>query len=346
FRPLCCGGKSKKESKTKSNFANSVHRVKGWKSEPNFKITVVGAGKVGSACCAFLLIRNLVKDLVIYDKNYEWAQAEARDFIHGGCWMGDPRVSACGDGSNTKNSDLIIFTAGARPGKKTRLEIMHDTVKILQEAVPNLVKLSPKAMFLIASNPVDVMTHAVQKIGNVPKHRCFTSGCHLDSARFRYFIAQRLRLPISAVQGYVIGEHGNSMVPVWSSAQVCGFPMSTVVESLGCGDDPENWSEIDGMVKTAGRSISSVRGFTNWAVALACTDIVEAMRGPNGKVICMGTDVQGVHSIDESIVLSLPCHITSSGISTIYELPLSNDEHEKLMKSADVLLEAQCSLKL
>ncbi|XP_017090690.2 L-lactate dehydrogenase B-A chain [Drosophila bipectinata] len=341
-----CGGKSDEKEAKKSAFSSLVKPMKDSKRKPGFKITVVGAGKVGLACCSYLLDRRLAKELVIMDIQYERAQAEALDFNHGSVFLGEPKVVACGDGAHTKDSDLIVFTAGVRPGKKSRLEVMHDTVKILKAVVPKLVELSPKAIYLVIANPADVMTYAFQKIGKLPKHRCFTSGCHLDTARFRYYVAQHLKVPASAVQGFVIGEHGDSAVPVWSSVQVAGSCLRDVAKNPGCGDDPEKWAEIERKVICGGASVSRVKGYTDWAVALSAIDIVEAISGPYGKIMSVGTDMKGIQGIEDNVVLSMPCMVTSAGISYIYEMALTNGEYEKLHKSADILLKAQCKLKL
>ncbi|KAH8340203.1 hypothetical protein KR067_013444 [Drosophila pandora] len=345
-----CGGKKsdgkKSDEKKKNAFSSLMKPIKEFKRKPGFKITVVGAGQVGLACCAFLLQRRLAKELVIMDVQYERAQAEARDFNHAAAFLADPKITACGDGVNTKDSDVVIVTAGVRPGKKSRLEVMHDTIKIFKELVPKLVSFSPKAIYLVVSNPADVMTHAFQKIGKIPKHRCFSTGCHLDTARFRYFIAQRLKVPTTAVKGFVIGEHGDSAVPVWSGVQVAGACLKDIVKNPGCGPDPEKWAEINKEVTCGGSSVSSVKGYTNWAVALTAVDVVAAIAGPYGKIMSIGTDMKGIHDIEENVVLSMPCMVTPSGISHIFEIPLSHGEFEMLHKSAKILFKAQCELGL
>ncbi|XP_017131883.1 L-lactate dehydrogenase B chain [Drosophila elegans] len=312
------------------------------------KISVVGAGQVGTAISVMLLLRNLTKYLVILDVNYELAKAEALDFQHGAAFLGDPRIVPCGDGSHSKDSDLVIITAGARPAGKdrSRMTAMSKTVEILKEAVPKLVELSPKATFIVISNPADVMTYAVQRIGKLPKHRCFTTGCHLDSMRFRNAIAGRLRLPASQVQGFVIGEHGNSGVPAWSTVSIGGIRLKDVVKDLACGEDPENWFEINGQVASGGLFVGKVKGYTNWAIATTCTDIVEAMCGGRGKIASVGTDMRGINDIKDNVVLSLPCLVQAGGISHVFELPLTDVEKQKLHASAEILLEAQCFLKL
>ncbi|KAI8037408.1 hypothetical protein M5D96_009543 [Drosophila gunungcola] len=291
------------------------------------KITVVGAGQVGTAISAMLLLRNLTKYLVVLDVNYELAKAEALDFQHGSAFLGDPRIVPCGDGSHSKDSDLVIITAGARPAGKDR----SSPGSHVQDLI---------------SNPADVMTYAVQRIGKLPKHRCFTTGCHLDSMRFRNFIAGRLRLPASQVQGFVIGEHGASAVPVWSTVSVGGIRLKDVVKDLACGEDPENWSEINEQVASGALSVGKVKGYTNWAIATTCTDIVDAMCGGRGKIASVGTDMRGFNGIKDNVVLSLPCLVKAGGISHVFELPLTDVEKKKLHASAEILLEAQCSLKL
>ncbi|KAH8300646.1 hypothetical protein KR018_000927 [Drosophila ironensis] len=338
-------GKPKSKPK-KSMFSKVMKPMEPYKRNKLFKISIIGGGQVGVTISAFLLVRKLARHLVLVDIAYEKAQAEVRDFNHASMFLGDPLIDACGDGSKSKDSDLIIFTAGARPGKKSRLDVMHDSVKILKEIVPNLVDLSPNATWLVVSNPADVMAYAVQKIGKVPKHKCFTSGCHLDTARFRFFIAERLNVPVSGVKGYMIGEHGDSAVPVWSGVTVGGIPLRDVVDNPGCGHDPDKWGDINNLVTGGGRSVSKIKGYTNWAVGLCCVDIVDSMSRPRGRIMSVGTDVKGVLGIKENIVLSLPCLVNSNGISHIFQLALTNHEYEKLHKSAEILLKAQCELNL
>ncbi|XP_002138786.2 L-lactate dehydrogenase B chain [Drosophila pseudoobscura] len=330
-----------------SSFNKVMKPLDCFKPKPSLKITVVGSGQVGAAVAAFLLARNLTKHLVILDVKYDLATAEALDFSHGSAFLGNPIVEACGDGNRTKNSDVIIITAGARPSGKTRsrLDVMHKTVVILKSVVPKLVELSPKAIFIIICNPADVMTFAVQRIGNLEKHRCFTTGCHLDTARFRYLIAKRLKVPTSAVNAYIIGEHGSSAVPVWSSVTVGGIRLSDVVKDLGTDKDQEKWSDLMDGILNAGVHVSKAKGYTNWAVGLTASDVVKCMVENTGQVCCVGTDVKGLYGLKDSVVLSVPCRVTASGISHILELPLNEDERKKLLKSADTLLEAQCSLK-
>ncbi|EDW90594.2 L-lactate dehydrogenase B chain [Drosophila yakuba] len=348
FRAKTWSSKSMSSKPPKSSFAKSMKPLKEFKRSWIPKISVVGAGQVGTAITCMLLLRNLTKNLVLLDINYELAKAEALDFQQASAFLNDARVVPCGDSANSKNSDVVIITAGARPSGKdrSRLAAMQKTVEILKKAVPKLVELSPNATFIVISNPADVMTYAVQRIGKLPKHRCFTTGCHLDTVRFRNLIADRLRLPPSQVHGYVIGEHGASAVPVWSSVSIAGIRLNDVVKSLACGDDPENWAEINGQVTSGGLAVAKTKGYTNWAVALTCTDIVQAMCGGKGKIASVGTDMQGMNGIKDNVVLSLPCLVTAGGISHVFELPLTDVEQRKLLASANVLLEAQCSLDL
>ncbi|XP_020815381.1 L-lactate dehydrogenase B chain [Drosophila serrata] len=335
-------------SRTKSNFTKSMHPMKEWKSKGRgLKISVVGSGQVGAAICSCLLLRKVTQNLVIMDVKYNLAQAETLDLLHGSVLLGNPRIVACSDGSRTKDSDIVVMTAGARPSGKnrSRLDAMHGTMEIFKAAIPLLVKQSPNAIFVIVSNPVDVMTFAVQCLAKLPKHRCLTTGCHLDSLRFRYFIAERLNVPPADVQAYVIGEHGVSAVPVWSSVCIGGIQLKDVIKELACGEDPEKWWNFEEQVTTAGASVGKVKGYTNWAIAATCTDVVEALTSDQGKILCVGTDMQGLHGIEHSVVLSLPCLVKSGGISHVFELPLTSAEQEKLNASAESLIDAQCSLK-
>ncbi|KAH8284845.1 hypothetical protein KR054_001699, partial [Drosophila jambulina] len=330
-----------------SKFAESMKPLKEWKSKGGLKISVVGSGQVGAAICSCLLLRKLAQNLVIMDVKYNLAQAETLDFLHGSVLFDNPRIVACSDGSRTKDSDIVIMTAGARPSgqDRSRLAVMEKTLEIFKAAIPPLVKQSPNAIFVVGSNPVDVMTFAAQRLSKLPKHRCLATGCHLDSMRFRYFIAERLHVPPSDVQAYMIGEHGVSAVPVWSSVCIGGIRLKDVIKELACGEDPEKWWDMREQVTTAGASVGKVKGYTNWAIAASCADVVQALTSEKGKILCVGTDMQGFHGLEHNVVLSLPCLVKSGGISHVFELPLTSVEKDMLNASAKSLLEAQGSLK-
>ncbi|KAH8254455.1 hypothetical protein KR032_010178, partial [Drosophila birchii] len=332
---------------TKSTFSKSMSPMKEWKKKDGLKVSVVGSGQVGAAICSRLLQRKVAKNLVIMDVNFKLAQAETLDLMHASALFDNPQIVACGDGSLTKDSDIVIITAGARPSGKdrSRLAAMHATMEIFKAAIPPLVKQSPNAIFLVLSNPADVMTFAVQRMANLPKHRCLTTGCHLDSLRFRYYIAERLHVPPSDVQAYVIGEHGASAVPVWSSISIGGIRLKDVIKELGSGEDQEKWSDLRKQVTTGGAAVGTVKGYTNWAIAATCVDVVEALTSDKGKILCVGTDMHGLHGIEHSVVLSLPCLVNSGGISHVFELPLTSEEKEMLNDSVETLIAAQCSLK-
>ncbi|XP_030381522.1 L-lactate dehydrogenase-like [Scaptodrosophila lebanonensis] len=336
----------------KQRFQSNFNRLLKKTDAPNSsgtKITVAGCGQVGITICSFLLMRNLAKQLVIYDVRHDWAQAEALDLLHGSCFINNPTITACNDGSKTKDSNIVIVTVGARPSGKdrSRLAIVQKTADILKSVMPLLVKQSPNAVFLIISNPADIMTWYVQKMCKLDKFRCFTTGCHLDSARFRYAIAQRMGLPSRSVEGYVIGEHGASAVPVWSTVTVAGVPLMRVVPDIGGSEDKENWTDLFNKGVTKGAAaVSSVKGYTNWAVALAAVDVVSAILNNSGRVMSLGTDVCGLNCIEDHVVLSLPCVVKSNGITHILQLPLTDTEQQQLLKSANMLLEVQCGLKV
>lgn len=329
-----------------STFQKQYFKEIGESSEPADKISVIGTGQVGLSCCAFLIDRQLAQHLVMVDLRQEWVKAEALDFLHVSSLLASPKIETCTDASCTAGSKYIIVTAGTRPAGKSRLAIAKESVEILSKLVPKLVESSPDATYVISSNPADVMTWAVRKMSGLPKERCISSGCHLDSLRFRYLLAQRLGVAASEVNAFIVGEHGDSSVPVWSGVTVGGIALQRLLPNIGTDQDEEKWQQVHTDVIKAGSSVSKIKGYTNWGVSLAIVDIIQAMMTNSGRILSVGTDIQGLMGVNDSVVMSLPCILGTHGVQKVIELPLTEFERNMFEKSTEVLTKAQCALDL
>ncbi|XP_064540467.1 L-lactate dehydrogenase B chain-like [Drosophila montana] len=339
-------GKTYCNNSPMSTFQRQYVKDIGKPSEPADKISVIGTGQVGLACCAFLIDRRLAQHLVMVDLRKEWVEAEALDFLHASSLLASPKIETCSDANCTAGSKYVIITAGTRPAGKSRLDIAKDTLKILSKLVPKLVESSPDATFVISSNPADVMTWAVRRISGLPKERCISSGCHLDSMRFRYLLAQRLGVAASEVNAFIVGEHGDSSVPVWSGVTVGGIALMRIIPNIGTDQDQDKWQQVHTDVVKGGRAVSKVKGYTNWAVSLAVVDIIQAMMTNSGRILSVGTDVQGLMGVEDSVVMSLPCILGTHGVQKVLELPLTEFEMNLFEKSTEALFGAQCALNL
>ncbi|XP_074188698.1 L-lactate dehydrogenase A chain isoform X2 [Rhinolophus sinicus] len=211
---------------------------------PQNKITVVGVGAVGMACAISILTKDLADELALVDVMEDKLKGEMMDLQHGSLFLRTPKIVSSKDYNVTANSKLVIITAGARQQEgESRLNLVQRNVNIFKFIIPNVVKYSPNCKLLIVSNPVDILTYVAWKISGFLKNRVIGSGCNLDSARFRYLMGERLGVHPSSCHAWVLGEHGDSSVPVWSGVNVAGVSLKSLHPNLGTDADKEQWKE-------------------------------------------------------------------------------------------------------
>lgn len=262
------------------------------------------------------------------------------DLQHGSMFMDNAKIDASTDMAITAGSRLIIITAGVRQREgESRLNLVQRNTEIFKGMIPKLVEYSPEALFMVVSNPCDILTYVTWKLSGLPKSRVFGSGTNLDSARFRHFLSEKLEVAPTSVHGFVIGEHGDSSVPVWSAVNVAGVRLCDVNPLVGQSEDPENWNEIHKKVVDSAYEIIKLKGYTNWAIGLSCADLTEAIFSNTNQVKAVSTLVNGFHGIDKDVFLSLPCVLNKNGISKVIQQKLSEGEVKKLQNSANVMNE-------
>ncbi|MGW0044311.1 lactate/malate family dehydrogenase [Rhodococcus sp. NPDC003348] len=310
-------------------------------------VSIIGAGSVGTAVAYACLIRGTADALSLYDTNAGKVRAEVLDLNHGTQFAPPCRIEGSDDLAVTAGSDLIVVTAGAkqRPGQ-SRLDLAAANVELAQALTPALLDLSPDAVVLFVSNPVDIVTFAaIRAVGLDSAPRIFGSGTVLDSGRLRFLIAQRVGIAVENVHALVVGEHGDSEITLWSSATVGGVPALR----YDAGDGPlfgaATCAEISTEVVRSAYEIIEGKGATNLAIGLSTARIIEAVLRDEHRVLPVSTLHRGAHGID-GVCLSLPTLVDGRGATRALEVPLSSDEADGLLASARALREVQAALGL
>ncbi|MBN3281363.1 LDHA dehydrogenase, partial [Polyodon spathula] len=292
-------------------------------------------------------LQELADELALVDVIEDKLKGEMMDLQHGGLFLRTPKIVADKDYSCTANSKVVVVTAGARQQEgESRLNLVQRNVNIFKFIIPNIVKYSPNCIILVVSNPVDILTYVAWKLSGFPRNRVIGSGCNLDSARFRYLMGERLNLHPSSCHGWVIGEHGDSSVPVWSGVNVAGVSLKNLNPDMGTDKDKENWKEVHKQVVESAYEVIKLKGYTSWAIGMSVADLVETILKNLRKVHPVSTMVQGMHGVKDEVFLSIPCVLSSSGLSDVVKMTLKSDEEEQLRKSADTLWGIQKELKL
>jgi L-lactate dehydrogenase len=303
------------------------------------KGVIIGLGQVGLASAYSLLIQNCFDELVLQDLDQQKVEGEVMDLVHGMSLIAPTHLVAGTVADAGKDADLVIITAGAaqKPGE-TRLDLLERNVAIYQNILADVVKYCPHAILLIVTNPVDIMTYVALKISGFPSSRVIGSGTVLDTSRFRSLLASKLHIDPRSVHAYIIGEHGDSEVPVWSTANVAGQKLLPQDWSDLTPGDRQELTAIFEHVKNAAYEVIQRKGYTAYAIGLVVTDIVKAILHNQGRVLTVSGLVDGLYGID-NVCLGLPRVISDRGILKTVNLDLSPREQEQLHHSAQVLQE-------
>lgn len=299
------------------------------------KGVIIGAGQVGMACAYSMIIQNCFEELVLQDIQTERLQGEVMDLMHGIPFVSPVEIKAGTLADAGQQADLVIITAGAsqKPGE-SRLNLVERNVAIFKGLIADVVKYCPEATLLIVSNPVDIMTYVALKLSGFPSARVIGSGTVLDSARFRTLLAEKMGIDPRSVHAYIIGEHGDSEVPVWSKVNVAGMPLYTGSSSPAV-DRPELQAVFE-QVKNSAYEIIQRKGHTSYAIGLATTEIVQAILRSRERILPVSTLVNGLYGI-EDVCLSLPSVVNEKGVIKTVNLALNPIEQQQLIQSAQVL---------
>lgn len=301
------------------------------------KIAIVGAGSVGATLAYACLMRGLARTVALYDINTNKVRAEALDLGHGSQFMPAAQVIGSDDIEVCRDADIVVVTAGAkqRPGQ-SRMELAEATIDLTKILLPQLIEVAPDAIYLMVTNPVDVVTYAALKISELPANRVFGSGTVLDSSRLRYLVANKLDVAVQNVHAYIAGEHGDSEIPLWSSAFIGSVPLLQWNET-GRGSLNENErKEIEREVITAAYQVIEGKGATNYAIGMAGARIIEAVLKDEKRVLPVSSLLNDYAGIDD-VCLSVPTIVGRDGIETVLPINFSIEEHRGLMRSADAV---------
>ncbi len=309
------------------------------------KGAIIGAGQVGMACAYSLLIQSMFDELVLVDVDRAKLEGEVMDLVHGLSFVA-PAIVKAGTIADCQGADIVIITAGARQKTgESRLALLERNVTIFRDLISELVAHCPDAIYLVVSNPVDVMTYVTWKLSGLPCNAIIGSGTMLDTARFRYLLAQDLQLDPRSIHAYIIGEHGDSEVPVWSRLNIAGTPLLESDLLLGTSQDPEKWYHIFEQVKNAAYEIIQRKGATSYAIGLAVTQLVQAIVHDQNRILTVSCLSSGMYGV-EDVYLSLPAVVNRHGVHRIVKLSLSSEEESQLKRSAQLLRQAIEELKL
>ncbi len=309
------------------------------------KAAIIGCGFVGSASAFALIQRGLFTELVLIDANRDKAEGEAMDLSHGLPYIVSMDVYA-GSYDDIADCALIVIAAGANQKEgQTRLDLIHQNVAVFDQVIPQITARPFEGTLLIVTNPVDVLTYAAFRISGLPAHRVMGSGTVLDTARMKYLLGEHLRVDSRSVDAFIIGEHGDSELAVWSGANVSGIPLSDFCEMRGKFDHKAAMDKLYESVRDSAYEIIRRKGATYYGIAMAVARIASAIVRDERAVLPISAVLGGQYDLRE-LALSIPAIVGRRGVEQILEIPLSPEEGEALHSSAARLREVIKQLDL
>ena len=300
------------------------------------KIAIIGCGFVGSASAFALMQSKMFSEIVLIDADKDKAEGEAMDISHGIPFVGNMKIYA-GSYDDIVDASIIVITAGAgqKPGE-TRLDLVHKNVGIFKSIIPEIAKRKCRGILLVVANPVDILTYTALKLSGFEENRVISSGTVLDTARLKCQLGEHWSVDSQSVHAYIIGEHGDSEIAVWSSANVSGIPLDDFCEMRGHYNHDKSQENIAEKVKNSAYEIIAKKRATYYGVAMAVKRICEAIIRDEKSILPISSIMHGEFGIDD-VVLSMPPIVGANGIETKVPISLSEDEEINLKKSADTL---------
>ena len=300
------------------------------------KLAVIGCGFVGSASAFALMQSGLFSEMALIDANRARAEGEALDISHGLPFAKPMKIYA-GDYPDLADASLIVVTAGAgqKPGE-TRLDLVKKNVAIFRSIIPSITRYNKEAILLIVANPVDILTYAAAKLSGFPENRVFGTGTVLDTARLKYLLGEHLQVDSRAVHAFILGEHGDSEIVAWSSANVSGLPLHNFCEMRGYFDHDAAMETLAAGVKNSAYEIIEKKGATYYGIAMSVRRVCEAIVRDEKSILPVSSVQHGSYGID-GVALSLPAVVGKDGVETIVPIALSEAEITALRASAQTL---------
>ena len=309
------------------------------------KVAVIGCGFVGATSAFSLIQTGLFSEMVLIDANAKKAEGEAMDLSHGSAYLTPMNIYA-GTYDDIVDAGIIVITAGAnQKPDETRLDLVKKNVQIFKSIIPEIKKRNCEGILLIVSNPVDILTEVALKLSGFPSNRIIGSGTVLDTARLKYVLGKHLQVDPRDVHAYIIGEHGDSELVVWSGAQVAGIHINHFCELRGHFNHEEAMERLAQEVRDSAYEIIERKGATYYGVAVAVKRIATAIVKDEHAVLPVSSLMQGEFGLND-LCLSIPTVIGQNGVEKVVDIYLNNDENDKLQSSARALKEVLDDLDL
>ncbi len=312
------------------------------------KITIIGAGSVGATIAYTLSSEEFASEIVLIDINKEKVEGEVMDIAQGTCFR-DPIAIKAGEYADAKDSDIVIITSGiARKPGQTRIELTQTNVNILKSITPQIVKEAPNALYIIVSNPVDIMTYVFTKISGLPENQIIGSGTLLDTARLRCGLSEHFNVAQNNIHAYVFGEHGDTSFIPWSEANISGLNVDEyyeVMKKLGKNFDELDKDAMLTYVQKSGGEIIAKKGATFYAVSISVCKLCKIILAATESISTVSSMMHGEYGIDD-VCLSTLTLVGPNGIQGKVPMKLTDDEIEKLQASAKALKDVIAQIDL
>ena len=299
------------------------------------KIGIIGAGSVGATIAYACMVRGVGKHISLFDVAKAKLHAEVLDLNHGLMFVPEAQLDGSDDIEVLKGSDTVVITAGAKqkPGQ-TRIDLAETNAAICRKLIPEIVRVAPDAIVLMVTNPVDVLTYVALKISGFESRRVLGSGTVLDSSRFRFLVAQHCQVAVQNVHAYIAGEHGDSEIPLWSSASIGNVPLDQWIYPNRL--TAAQHTAIFENVRTSADQVIAGKGATNYAIGLAVSSILQAILWDEGRVLPVSSHLTKYRGLDD-VCLSMPAIVNRRGVEYALPVPMSAEEDEGLRKSAKAI---------
>ncbi|MDG5788746.1 L-lactate dehydrogenase [Evansella sp. AB-P1] len=303
------------------------------------RIVIIGTGFVGSSYAFSLINQNVADEMVLIDLNKEKAEGDAMDLNHG-LPFGSPMKIWAGDYSDCKDADIVVITAGAnqKPGE-TRLDLIEKNVKIFKGIVGDVMNHEFRGIFIVATNPVDILSYATWKFSGLPMERVIGSGTILDTARFRFLLSRYFDIDVRNIHGYIMGEHGDTELPVWSQTRIGSEIIDRYMANFKPDAKKEDLDKIFINVRDAAYDIIERKGATHYAIAMGLKRLTQAILRNEHSILTVSTLLRGEYGLDD-LYIGVPAIVSRNGVESVIEIDLNDEEKKKLHYSAEVLKKA------
>ncbi|MBY9007522.1 MAG: L-lactate dehydrogenase [Candidatus Lokiarchaeota archaeon] len=303
------------------------------------KISIIGSGNVGMRYAYALIIKGLARNLVMVDIDKKRLEGEVMDLSHGAPFISPVDITS-GDYPDIENSDIVVITAGLgqKPGE-TRLDLVNKNFNLFKDIIPKIVEYSPDSIYLVASNPVDILSYATYIISQKPSNEIIGSGTVLDTARFRYLLSKHCNINATNVHAYILGEHGDTEFAVWSKAMIGGTVLKDyclICNNNHACNNEEELNNIFSQVKNSAYEIIERKGETSYGIGLALTRITKAILNDENTILPVSVLIEDYLGIND-VYLSLPTILNKKGVSKIMKMNLNDDEQKRFINSAETI---------